>query len=420
MPLPLELPVLQRWGCQSCGECCKRHLVEITGDERDRILSQGWEHDADLKSVRTVVPLGRWSRRWRLNHTADGSCVFLRPDGLCRIHAQFGEAAKPLACRVYPYAFHPSGKRVAVSLRYSCPSVVANHGPTAKEAEKDIRRLAKAVVPDRPRETPPPAVSTGNRLDRLDWPDFRKLIDALDESFADPAPGFLRNLLGAVFWVSLVEQASFEKIRGARLDEFLSLVRPAAAAEVPQDLSEFVAPTAVGHMMFRLLVGQYARLETTADLNHPWRARWRNVSGSIRLTRGKGLLPPLRRELKPVPFEALEEPFGWPAAADELFSRYVRTKVGGMHFCGPAYYDVPFTEGFFALALVVPATLYLARWLAAADDRSSITNEDLFAALAMADHHHGYSPFLAGSSARSRVRALAKGDLPKLCVWYSR
>jgi lysine-N-methylase len=140
----------------------------------------------------------------------------------------------------------------------------------------------------------------------------------------------------------------------------------------------------------------------------------------MRLTRGKGLLPPLRSELKQVPFETLEQPFGWPAAADELFARYIRTKIRGMHFCGPAYYDMPFAEGFFALAFVVPASLYLARWLAAGDERTSITDDDLYAALAMADHHHGYSPFLGGSAARSRVRALAKGDLPKLCVWYSR
>lgn len=417
MALPLELPVLQNWACRSCGECCKRHLVEITDEERRRILAQGWEHDADLRGVSTVVRLSRWSKRWRLNHTADGSCVFLQTNGLCRIHAKYGESAKPLACRVYPYAFHPAGKKIAVSVRYSCPSVVLNHGPSIASNEKEVRRLAKDVVPERPRAERVPAIS---RRNTLDWPDFLKLRDTLEQSFADPATGFLRNLLGAVFWVSLVGQSSFTKIRGPRLDEYLSLVVPAAAAEVPSDLAEFVAPTDVGRIMFRLLVGQYARLETTADLNHPWRARRRNLGGLIRMATGKGQLPPFRPELKPVPFTALETPYGWPAPADELFTRYLRTKIRGLHFCGPAYYNVPFAEGFFALALVVPVTLYLARWLAAGEGRSAITDDDLRAALAMADHHHGYTPLLAGSSARSRVRALAKGDLPKLCVWYAK
>jgi lysine-N-methylase len=415
MAPPLELPVLQRWGCHNCGGCCRRHLIEITDEERRRILAQGWEHDAALGGVKTVVPLGRG--RWRLNHTADGSCVFLNEKGLCRIHAKHGEAAKPLACRVYPYAFHPAGKSVAVSLRYSCPSVVANLGPTAKEAEKEIRRLAKDVVPERRRDIPPPEVASGQRLD---WADFRRLVDALDESFADPQPGFLRNLLGAAFWVSLAGQASYDKIRGARLTEFLALIRPAAAGEVPADLEEFDPPSGAGRMMFRSLVGQYARLETTADLDRPWRARWRNISGAYRMARGKGLLPRFREELAAVPFETVKKPFGWPPAADELFSRYIRTKVRGMHFCGPAFYDWPFAEGFFALALVVPVTLYFARWLAAGEGRTSLTDDDVRKALALADHHHGYSPVLGGTSARSRVRTLAKGDLAKLCVWYAR
>ena len=71
-------------------------------------------------------------------------------------------------------------------------------------------------------------------------------------------------------------------------------------------------------------------------------------------------------------------------------------------------------------ALVVPVTLYLARWLAAGQGRTRLRDDDVRSALAMADHHHGYSPVLGGASARKRVRLLAQGDLPKLCVWYAK
>ena len=63
---------------------------------------------------------------------------------------------------------------------------------------------------------------------------------------------------------------------------------------------------------------------------------------------------------------------------------------------------------------------HIARWLAAGEGRAMLTLGDVKRALAAADHHHGYSPAIGGASARSRVRALAKGDLPKLCVWYAR
>ncbi len=417
MPAPLELPVLQRWSCHNCGGCCRQHLIEITDEERSRIESQGWAGDAALAGRPAIVPLAKFpAKRWRLNHAPDGACGFLAERGLCRIHAKFGEAAKPLACRVYPYAFHPAGKNVAVSLRYSCPSVIANAGATSAEAERDIRRIAAEVVPEQRPDIPPPEIAPGRRLD---WPDVRRFVDALDATFAGPGP-LLRNLLTAVFWVSLADAAKYDAIRGKRLSEFLELVRDGAAAELPADLSAFDPPTSVGRMLFRSTLAQYARQETAADLDRPWPARWRNLASGVRFSRGKGLLPALHAELKPVPFAAVEAPFGLPDSFDELFSRYLRTKVRGMHFCGRAFGDWPVTEGFFALALVIPATLYLARWKAAGEGRTTITDADLAAALAIADHHHGYAPPLETAAARRRVRLLAGGDLPKLIVWYAR
>jgi lysine-N-methylase len=70
---------------------------------------------------------------------------------------------------------------------------------------------------------------------------------------------------------------------------------------------------------------------------------------------------------------------------------------------------------------MLPVTLWLARWLAVSEDRSRITVDDVSRTLAIADHHHGYSPALAQYAARSRVRWLAdSADLPKLCLWYCR
>ena len=215
--LRLDLPVLQNWDCHNCGGCCKQHLIEITDDERNRILAQGWTAADGIPDSQPVVEnMSGWFGRpqWRLSHQADGGCVFLDERGLCRIHAKFGEAAKPLACRIYPYAFHPAGKSVAVSLRFSCPSVVKNAGRTMTAQQAEIRRLAESVVPKDVEERQPPQI---NAVERLDWRDFHQCVEALDGTLAEAAgtrTPLLVRLLRAVEWTGLVGMSKFDKLRG--------------------------------------------------------------------------------------------------------------------------------------------------------------------------------------------------------------
>jgi len=423
--LRLDLPVLQNWDCHNCGGCCKQHLIEITDVERDRILAQGWTAADGIPDGQPVIEkMSGWFGRpqWRLSHQADGGCVFLDERGLCRIHAKFGEAAKPLACRIYPYAFHPAGKSVAVSLRFSCPSVVKNAGRTMTAQQAEIRRLAESVVPKDVEERQPPQI---NAVERLDWRDFHQCVEALDGTLADAAgtrTPLLVRLLGAVEWTGLVGMSKFDKLRGQRLGDFLNIIQEAALADVPALPQTLEEPTRLGRLYFRLLVAQYARKDTAADLKAGWIGRWRLLSAIWKFSRGRGDAPPLQSVFKPVPFATFEAPFGpLTAEQDEILTRYLRVKVQGLHFCGPAYYDVPFVEGFHSLALVIPVTLWLARWLAASSGRSQWTTDDVIQALTIADHHHGYSPALGQYAARRRVHMLtAAGDLPRLITWYGR
>jgi lysine-N-methylase len=113
-------------------------LIELSEEERQRIVDQEWTSTDGIPAGQPVLEPHAgppWKKRYRLAHRDDGACVFLNDDGLCRIHAKFGEAAKPLACRIYPYAFHPAGKKVTVSLRFSCPSVVSNRGKQVSQTE---------------------------------------------------------------------------------------------------------------------------------------------------------------------------------------------------------------------------------------------------------------------------------------------
>lgn len=416
----LTLPTIQNWSCHNCGGCCRQHAIEVTEEERQRILSQGWTANdgtptGDALFERHAGP--PWAKRYRLAHQADGACVFLNEQGLCRIHAKFGEAAKPLACRIYPYAFHPAGKQVTVSLRFSCPSVVANRGRSMKQNADEIKQLARAVVPEGHERTPPPALS--NR-ERVDWPDLLRIIDAIDATLAPADVPITVKLQSSLFWLNLVEQSRFDKLSGARLTEFLDIIRQAADEEMSLSTPHSPLPTPIGRVQFRLLTAQYARKDTAADFSSGWRGRWKLFRAATKFARGTGNVPVLQPIFREVPFESLEQSFGFPAESEELWTRYFRVKVAGLHFCGPAYYDVPLVEGFQSLALIFPATLWIARWLAASQGRTQLTHEDVSQALTISDHHHGYSPIFGSFGFRRRVHTLAQmGEIPKLIRWYS-
>ena len=416
----LELPVLQNWSCHNCGGCCRQHLIEVTEAERQRILAQNWQpQDGVNQAVVTWHAGPPWRKRYRLTHTADGGCVFLNEKGLCRIHAKFGEAAKPLPCRIYPFAFHPAGKSFTVSLRFSCPSVVANKGTAVAQRLKELRGMAADVIPPGAENTAAPLLT---KTDRVDWSDFLPFVEALDHTLSDSTAPLVVKIIRAITWTSLVGQSSFEKLRGPRIRELIGLLMEAARMENPSLPEKIEEPSQLGRIYFRTLVAQYARKDTVADLSSGLSGRWKLFRAILKFTRGQGLIPSLQPFLKPVPFAALEGEFGpLDAAAEEVLTRYFRVKIQGLHFCGSAYYDVPFAEGFHSLALMLPVTLWLARWLAVSDARNRLTVDDVSKALTIADHHHGYSPALAQYAARNRVRWLAESlDLPRLCLWYSR
>ena len=71
--------------------------------------------------------------------------------------------------------------------------------------------------------------------------------------------------------------------------------------------------------------------------------------------------------------------------------------------------------------MILPAVLWFARRFAASAGRETLETDDVARALAVADHHHGYSPAFGRRSFRRRVRTLDRlGDIRRLCVWYAR
>ena len=132
------------------GSATERIPVLVTAEEKDRILKQGWMSDTTFKG-KEPLKLDKTSGEWSLNQCDDGTCVFLGEKNLCRIHAKFGMAAKPFACRLYPFVLVPGGDHWKVSLRYACPSVADNKGRACAAHASDLTALSGPIEADNPK-----------------------------------------------------------------------------------------------------------------------------------------------------------------------------------------------------------------------------------------------------------------------------
>ena len=164
MPLPVRsLPVVQKWSCHGCSDCCRTYHVRVTDTERERIAKMDFLDHPGMAGVEPIV-YDKKVKGYRLNHRADGACVLLDPDNKCRIHAKFGRAGKPIACRIYPFMLVPVGDHWRVGLRFACPSGRGT-GEAAQEfgEESPLRRALRGGRRAGRRDVPPPLLKTAKR-----------------------------------------------------------------------------------------------------------------------------------------------------------------------------------------------------------------------------------------------------------------
>ncbi|MFL5340273.1 MAG: YkgJ family cysteine cluster protein, partial [Gemmataceae bacterium] len=235
MPMPVRhLPVVQNWDCQGCTDCCREYNVHVTAEERQRIEGQGWEKRPEFAGVPLFVLDGpRKKGQFRLNQREDGSCVFLGEGGRCRIHAEFGGAAKPLACRVYPFLLVPAGDHWRVGLRFACPSATRNVGRPLNAHTGEIREFVAELERREnlgARELPPPALQ-GRQA--VPWSDVHTFVQGLGIILGQRQDRIERRLRKCLALAELCRKAQFDKVTGKRLEEFLGIVIGALDDEVP-------------------------------------------------------------------------------------------------------------------------------------------------------------------------------------------
>ena len=405
-------PSGQNWNCHGCSNCCRGGMsIPLLPEDRRRLEQQNWSAADGVEPAKIIVS---GLNSVRLGHRDDGACVFLDANGRCRIHAKFGEAAKPLACRLFPLVIHPAGKKLLLGLRFSCPSAAENKGRPLAEQGMEAAKLAKVFLPEGCEKIPPPPVATEAGLD---WPDFLRFVHHLDQTLAAENVAIGIKLLRGLHWLGAVERGALDRIEGESAEEILAALVENAAAKAPS-LPEMVSePSAFGRLFLRLMVLEHARTVTLADADIRSAHRWKMLAAAFRFARSTGRTPELRAELKAVKFADIEKDFGaLTPAMEALLTRYFRVKIQSLQFCGKAFYGRPLIEGFWNLVLLFPIIIWLARWLAVSAGRTELCEADVLRAVSLVDHHYSFTPYL-----KWRTRLLhQRNDIVKLCAWYAR
>ncbi|HPD17235.1 MAG TPA: YkgJ family cysteine cluster protein [Planctomycetota bacterium] len=400
----LILPPGVRYTCLRCGACCRTLEVTLTDAERGRLLAHDWSAEVPGFTEERVFARRRGAagkQVWRLRPRADGACVFLTGENLCRVHARLGYAAKPFAGRVFPFGFVVTPVGVFVGCRFNCPAVVRGKGPTLAEQRGEIQRLFAeyAATYEPPREDD--QVRFFGHW-KVSWRDVLRIEEQLVAFLGLPEVPFARRLLACWMLVrQFVSQALRQKSgerMGADPDEVLARAKEAT----PKGRLGLLEG-----MLVRLTVGAFAGASPhycrELPLVRRLFVRLGNLGRRLKLALGvgkvrfPGLLRAAKlRDARRVGLTRLD------GEATAMLERYFAAKVSSQGFFGLACFGRSFAQGFELLAAAYVAVLWLAGARAASEGRSAVGAGDIEYGIEQVDFGYNYLAELGGLSTRMR------------------
>jgi lysine-N-methylase len=431
----------QRYDCERCGKGCRELVVHLTDRDRKKIDHQKWTGKLDH------APYIRWGRSFVLNHTSGGECVFLRADGLCAIHAEFGFTEKPLACQLYPFTLEPDGDGLRVSVRFDCPAIAKSAGSTLGRHRQDVVRIAgalKAAAPETLAAPTRPVELTSGRA--LSNEELGSLDNHLDRWLRDTNRPVMARLVGLADLIETLEASRLDDVRDERLDELIGML----TADLPNvveslDPESMPPPSRRQLKLFRQAVFAHCENvglhEARAPLLKRWSYRIDQLKRARQLAGGRGTLPRLvpqgsagkrqnaktsrRQDINsaklfsrdpqgsaPATFEQLDQVQPHPEIptrdCDGLLTRYLRARLIGRTAFGHGYYDWSVLDGLRALLLALAVTGWVTRYVAVGEGRTAFTVDDLAGALGIVDRNATRSPELGTQPARLRLQYLTQ------------
>lgn len=394
-----------------CGECCRgRFDILITPADHARIVEQRWQETPEFHGILLATPHGEG---FRLAHREDGACIFLDDQGKCRIHARFGEPAKPLACRLYPFRFVPLGGQVRVDVRYDCPATASNRGASISRQRTALLQLLPDAMPSAALDAPPPPLY-GHM--RASWAQLCRITEAFERLVHDERLDLTRRLVGCANLAAALQSPRIAELEGRKLSELLE----AAGAKIHEALAADPLtrqdPGGMVRAMFRQLLLTYGREDRRGQQS----SMLKRLGESWRMGRGRGEVPSFRQDLAHVHFEEVELAIDTPPTdVTDVYSRYLRMRLAGMGFFGPYFYHRPYLDGLNGLLLTYPLFLWYVQAFAIGQQLPTPTRACAEHALQVVDHQHGITPVLDFPTERLRFRQLTdRSTLRELILWY--
>ena len=131
-----------------------------------------------------------------------------------------------------------------------------------------------------------------------------------------------------------------------------------------------------------------------------------------------GPLPKVQADWPDCDMAELENSFGdWPSDVEELLTRFMVCRIGGLNYCGPNFYNYSMVDGARSLILAMVTTGWLMRIEAVKAGRKNITLSDARAVMMTIDGNLGYAKALGTGPGRLRLRYLSD-HLGEFIDWY--
>ena len=442
MRLPIYIPELpaQKYSCHGCGSCCRDFTVQLTDADMQKLHDQGWK---ERLGQEYVVKFRGHS--W-LKQTDDGACVFLGDNGLCKVHAEFGLEAKPLACQFFPFMLSPNTRDTHIGISFACGSVVASKGAPLQTHRDDVRRMGELL----PVSAPMPVKLQGQLI--ATDAEVSMVEGALDGWLCKKNISPAVRYQGLAWLITSLLQANLANMRGEKLRQLLSTLTNAVEHELP--LLDWPEPTPRAWKLLRQAV--FTRIEDPKIGDLLKRGKVASVFGQWSRSRkwaaGKGMTPKTQGFCS-IDFAGFENTIGVFAiqlngdvqvqktapqvsslhslarefaaaitqqqdavAMDDLLQRWIRATILGGRAWGSGLYGLPIDQGLGLMLVNLLTALWLARFHAAGRGAQSVSLLDLQVAVGRVDRTSGRAVWLATAGERLRVKWLSHSDSMRLLV----